>query len=98
MKCMKIAEDKGKLLTSQQIHDYISTNTLYFESTDLDKYGKPLFFGDYTYDNLPGVRSALTYLRSVGYVTKDNSGIPALFGLSKEGRLLAKDAFYGSNC
>ena len=37
MKCMKIAEDKGKLLTGQLIHDYISTNTFYFESPDLDK-------------------------------------------------------------
>jgi len=91
------AESEGLELTSKDIHFYISNNEFYFESPELDQYGRPEWSGDYTYDNLPGIRSALTYLRQSGYLLKRGSDRPYTFLLSEEGRLHADDTFYKYN-
>jgi len=44
-----IFESEG-LLTSREIHDYVSSNTFYFESPELNKFGRPLFSGNYTFN------------------------------------------------
>ena len=87
-----IFESKG-LLTSQEIHDYISSHTFYFESPELNKFGRPLFSGKYTYNNLYSIRKELTYCRRAGYVKKVGEKRPFLFELTDEGILHAKDPF-----
>jgi len=81
------------LLTSQEIHDYVSSNTFYFESSELNKFGRPLFSGNYSYDNLHSIRTELTYCRRAGYLKKVGEKRPFLFELTDEGILHAKDPF-----
>lgn len=88
------AEDEHLELTSEDIHFYISRNTFYFESPENDQYGRPLWSGDYSYDNLPGIRSALTYMRQAGYISKQGTDRPFTFLLTNEGRLHADDTWY----
>jgi len=87
-----IFESEG-LLTSQEIHDYISTHTFYFESPELNKFGKPLFSGNYSYNNLHSLRKELTYCRRAGYVKKVGQKRPFLFELTDEGKIHADDPF-----
>ena len=88
------AESEGLELTSQDIHNYISNSSFYFESPELDKYGKPQWSGDYTYDSLPGIRTGLSYLKRAGYVLKQGTERPYTFLLTEEGRLHADDPFF----
>ena len=87
-----IFESEG-LLTSREIHDYVSSNTFYFESPELNKFGRPLFSGNYTFNNLHSIRTELTYCRRAGYVKKVGEKRPFLFELTDEGILHAKDPF-----
>lgn len=89
-------ENEGNELTSKEIHEFISTNEFYFESPETDRSGNPMFAGNYRYNNLPGLRRTLTYLRNAGYVTKKGSK-PFTFHLTAEGRLHAQDPFYKYN-
>lgn len=88
------AEDQGISLNSRDIHNYIRTNEFFFESPENDRYGDPLFSGNYSYDNLPGIRSELTYMRHAGYLSKDGDVKPFIFNLTAEGRLHAEDPFF----
>jgi len=94
LKTILRAEDEHLELTSEDIHNYISTNEFYFESPETDRYGRPVFSGDYTYDNLPGIRSTLTYLRHAGYIVKSGIERPFTFLLTTEGHLHAEDTFF----
>jgi len=94
LKTILRAEDEHLELTSEDIHNYISNNQFYFESPELDQYGRPQWSGDYSYDNLPGIRSALTYLRHAGYITKSGIERPFTFLLTTEGHLHADDTFF----
>ena len=87
-----IFESEG-LLTSQEIHDYISANSFHFESPELNKFGKPLFSGHYTINNLHSIRAELTYCRRAGYVKKVGEKRPFCFALTDEGILHANDPF-----
>jgi len=88
------AEDEHLELTSRDIHNYISNTTFPFESPETDKFGRPMFSGDYSYDNLPGLRRTLTYLRQAGYIVKSGIEKPFTFSLTTEGRLHAEDPFF----
>ena len=88
------AESEGLELTSQDIHNYISNSSFYFESPETDQYGRPQWSGDYTYDNLAGIRTGLSYLKRAGYVLKQGTERPYTFLLTEEGRLHADDPFY----
>ena len=89
-----VAETEGLELTSRDIHDFISSNTFYYESPETDQYGRPKFSGDYTHDNLPALRRSLVYCRHAGYISKHGSGRPYTFQLTTEGRLYSQDPFY----
>jgi len=104
---LKAQEGLDTQLTSKEIHSVISNHQagFFFESPETDKYGKPLFAGEYTYDNLPGVRSALSYLKGAGYVSlydRDRWGDlirlqqtqPYVWYLTPEGEIHANDTFY----
>ena len=91
---LQMAEDQGLDITSQKIHNFISQNEFFFESPELDKYGKPFFSQKFTYDNLPGIRSELTYMRHMGYISKQGEGKTKTFVLTMEGKLLAADPFF----
>jgi len=92
-----VAENEGLELTSRDIHDFISSNTFYYESPETDQYGRPKFSGDYSYDNLPALRKALVYCRHAGYISKHGSGRPYTFQLTTEGRLYSQDPFFKYN-
>jgi len=81
------------VLTSREIHEYISSPTFYFESPELHKFGRPLFSGNYSYNNLYSIRKELTYCRKAGYVKKVGEKRPFYFALTDEGMHHAKDPF-----
>ena len=60
----------ANLLTSREIHDFVSSNTFHFESPELNKFGRPLFSGNYTYNNLHSIRTELCFCRRAVYVKK----------------------------
>ena len=90
------AEDAGMELTSKEIHMYVSNPDVewFFESPDLDQYNKPLWGGTYTYDNLAGIRTGLSYCIRAGYVMKRGVEKPFVFILTNEGKLYANDPFF----
>ena len=90
---LKTIFESEVLLTSQEIHDYVSSNTFHFESPELNKFGKPLFSGHYLYNNLDSIRKELTYCRRAGYVKKVGEKRPFHFSLTDEGKLHAVDPF-----
>ena len=71
----------SELLTSRQIHEYISSHTFYFESPELNKFGRPLFYGNYSYNNLDSIRKELTFCRQAGYVKKVGEKRPFHFDI-----------------
>lgn len=97
LQTLRVAEDEHLELTSRDIHFYISNTTFPFESPEQDKFGRPIFSGNYTYDNLPALRRTLTYLRHAGYITKEGIEKPFTFSLTTEGHLHADDPFYKYN-
>jgi|GEM_PF-3687543 len=88
------AEDEDLHLTSKDIHYYVSRTTFQFTSPETDKYGNPLFSGEYSYNNLPGIRSELSYLRRAGYIHKIGTKKPFTWMLTTEGRYHAEDTFF----
>jgi hypothetical protein len=98
-------EEENRPLTSLEIHNFISRNSMEFISPELDSRGNPVFYGDYSYNNLPGVRSALSYLKKAGYVSlydRDKYGEiirtkqtqPYIWYLTPEGETHARDTFH----
>ena len=90
---LKTIFESASLLTSREIHNYVSSNTFHFKSPELNKFGRPLFSGNYTYDNLDSIRKELTFCRRAGYVKKVGEKRPFLFALTDEGKLHAVDPF-----
>ena len=102
--CMLTALKEDRLLTAQEIHNIILTTPKFFETPEIDVYGKPLFSGKYTYNSLPGVRSCLSYLKKSGYVslynTDDYGNIirkkqkrPYVWYLTPDGEVHGRDTF-----
>ncbi len=90
------AESEGMELTSKEIHFHIShpDDEWYFESPDLDRNSQPLWSGKFEYDNLPGVRTALSYCLRAGYILKRGAEKPHVFIITDEGRQMAVDPFF----
>jgi hypothetical protein len=88
-----IFESEG-ILTSREIHDYVSSNTFYFKSPELDRFGRPQFSGNYSYNNLHSIRAEITYCRRAGYLKKVGKKRPFLFALTDEGKLHAVDPYF----
>jgi len=98
-------EEENRPLSSLEIHNFISKNSMEFISPELDSRGNPVFYGDYSYNNLPGVRSGLSYLKKAGYVSlydRDKYGNilrikqtkPYVWYLTPEGEIHARDTFH----
>jgi len=90
---LKTIFESDGLLTSREIHDYVSSNNFYFKSPELDKFGRPQFSGNYSYNNLHNLRTEITYCRRAGYLKRVGKKRPFSFALTNEGKLHAVDPF-----
>jgi len=105
LQTMLRAQEEDRQLTSLEIHNYVSNNSFEFISPELDKYGNPTFSGNYTYDNLPGLRASISYLKKAGYVSlydrnwngdiiREQQVKPYVWYLTLDGEIHARDTFH----
>jgi hypothetical protein len=88
------AENEELYLTSKEIHTYISQNTFQFELPDRDADNQPVLSDHYTCDNLPQIRTTISYCIRAGYLMKRGEEKPFYFLLTEEGRQMAADPWF----